>query len=126
MKPWQFAVVSLALLATTGCRSDPAVPILERELRRKEDEIYRLRGQLEEFQDCGTCQEVTSVVSSWQWESSTCETLGTEVLGATCQDAEGCAEDVVGLFLSAFAFSSPWRRRQVVWWWRARATCNGV
>ena len=24
MKPWLFAVVSLALLATTGCRSDPA------------------------------------------------------------------------------------------------------
>ena len=60
MKPWQFAVVSLALLATTGCRSDPAVPVLERELRRKEDEIYRLRGQLEEFQDCGSCQEVTT------------------------------------------------------------------
>jgi hypothetical protein len=59
MKPWQFAVVSLALVATTGCRSDPAVPLLERELRRKEDEIYRLRAQLEEFQDCGSCQVVT-------------------------------------------------------------------
>ena len=58
MKPWQFALVSLALLATTGCRSDPAVPVLERELRRKEDEIYRLRAALEEFQDCGSCQEV--------------------------------------------------------------------
>ncbi len=30
MKPWQFAVVGLALLATAGCRSDPAIPILER------------------------------------------------------------------------------------------------
>jgi hypothetical protein len=60
MKPWQFAVVSLALLATTGCRSDPAVPILERELRRKEDEIYCLRAKLEDLQDCGTCQEVTT------------------------------------------------------------------
>ena len=56
MKPWLFAVVSLALLATTGCRSDPAVPILERELRRKEDEIYRLRATLDEYQDCGSCQ----------------------------------------------------------------------
>jgi hypothetical protein len=60
MKPWQFAVVSLALLATAGCRSDPAVPILERELRHKEDEIYRLRAQLEEFQDCCTCQDVAA------------------------------------------------------------------
>jgi hypothetical protein len=31
-----------------------------------------------------------SLEGGWQWESSTCETLGTEVLGATCQDAEGC------------------------------------
>ena len=60
MKPWQFAVVSLALLATTGCRSDPAVPILERELRRKEDEIYRLRACLDEFQDCGSCQDAAA------------------------------------------------------------------
>jgi hypothetical protein len=60
MKPWQFAVVSLALLATTGCRSDPAVPILERELRRKEDEIYRLRASLDEFQDCGSCQNAAA------------------------------------------------------------------
>ena len=60
MKPWQFAVVSLALLMTTGCRSDPAVPILERELRRKEDEIYRLRATLEELQDCGSCSDVAA------------------------------------------------------------------
>jgi hypothetical protein len=60
MKPWQFAVVSLALLATTGCRSDPAVPILERELRRKEDEIYRLRATVEELQDCGSCQDAAA------------------------------------------------------------------
>ena len=44
MKPWQFALVGLALLATAGCRSDPAIPILERELRLQEDEIYRLRA----------------------------------------------------------------------------------
>lgn len=53
MKPWQFTVVALALLAIAGCRSDPAVPILERELRLKEDEIYRLRAAVEEFQDGG-------------------------------------------------------------------------
>ena len=47
MKPWQFAVVGLALLATAGCRSDPAVAILERQLRLQEDEIYRLRAPSE-------------------------------------------------------------------------------
>jgi hypothetical protein len=60
MKPWQFALVSFALLATTGCRSDPAVPILERELRRKEDEIYRLRATVDELQDCGSCQDAAA------------------------------------------------------------------
>jgi hypothetical protein len=53
MKPWQFAVVALALLATAGCRSDPAVPILERQLRLQEDEIYRLRAKVDDFQDGG-------------------------------------------------------------------------
>ncbi len=58
MKPWQFAVVGLALLATAGCRSDPAVAILERELRLKEDEIYRLRATVDEFQDSAqSCQD---------------------------------------------------------------------
>jgi hypothetical protein len=51
MKPWQFAVAALVLLATSGCRTDPAIPILERELRMKEDEIYRLRGTVEDLQD---------------------------------------------------------------------------
>ena len=58
MRTWQFAVVGLALLATAGCRSDPAVPILERELRLKEDEIYRLRAVVDEFQDsASSCPE---------------------------------------------------------------------
>jgi hypothetical protein len=57
MKPWQWIVVVLALLMTAGCRSDPAVPILERELRLKEDEIYRLRANLDDMQDCGSCQD---------------------------------------------------------------------
>lgn len=52
MKPWLFAVVGLALLASSGCRTDPAIPILERELRRKEDEIYRLRAKLGDMEDC--------------------------------------------------------------------------
>jgi len=52
MKSWQFVLVGLILLASSGCRSDPAIPILERELRLKEDEIYRLRSTIEDFQDC--------------------------------------------------------------------------
>jgi hypothetical protein len=51
MKSWQFAVLGLSLLATLGCRSDPAIPLLERELRHKEDEVYRLRGKVEDLQD---------------------------------------------------------------------------
>jgi hypothetical protein len=62
----------------------------------------------------------------WQWGSSVCETLDTNTLSATCQDAQRRAHDVLGLFLSAFAFSLPWRRRQVVWWWHAGATLDGV
>ena len=60
MKSWHFAVVALALLATAGCRSDPAIAVLERELRLKEDEIYRLRAAVEDLQDCGACQQQTS------------------------------------------------------------------
>jgi hypothetical protein len=52
MKPWHFAAVGLALLTTLGCRTDPAIPILEHELRLKEDEVYRLRGQIEDMQAC--------------------------------------------------------------------------
>ncbi len=47
MKPWNMALLGLTLLAIAGCRSDPAVPILERQLRLQEDEIYRLRAQLD-------------------------------------------------------------------------------
>ncbi len=51
MKTWHYAVVVLLLLATVGCRTDPNIAILERELRRKEDEIYRLRWAIEDLQD---------------------------------------------------------------------------
>jgi hypothetical protein len=51
MKPWQCLVVGLVTLTTAGCRVDPAIPILERQLRIKEDEIYRLRGTIEDLQD---------------------------------------------------------------------------
>ena len=51
MKLRTFAVLGLSLLATAGCRSDPAIPILERQLRLQEDEIYRLRATIDNMQD---------------------------------------------------------------------------
>jgi hypothetical protein len=59
MKPWLFVVVGLSFLATLGCRTDPAIPLLERELRLKDDEIYRLRRTVDEMQDCsgGRCTD---------------------------------------------------------------------
>lgn len=53
MKPWQLIVIALAFPAAAGCRTDPAIPILERQLRLQEDEIYRLRAKLEDFQEGG-------------------------------------------------------------------------
>ena len=50
MKTWQLAVMSLLWLALAGCRSDPEIARLEQDNRIKEDEIYRLRDQLEECQ----------------------------------------------------------------------------
>ena len=50
MKTWQIVLVALAALATAGCQADPNIALLERDLRRKEDEIYRLRDQLEDCQ----------------------------------------------------------------------------
>jgi len=57
MKTWQLIVTSLILLATAGCRSDPAVAILERELRLKEDEIYRLQATVEDLRDSQVCHD---------------------------------------------------------------------
>jgi hypothetical protein len=57
MKLWQFAAVGSVLLATTGCRCDPNIPILEREIRLKEDEIYRLRDRLRDLQECPSSED---------------------------------------------------------------------
>lgn len=57
MKTWHFAVVALLLPAIAGCRSDPNVAILERELRRKEDEIYRLKWAIEDLEDTSSCSD---------------------------------------------------------------------
>jgi hypothetical protein len=64
MKPWKTALAALVLLTIAGCRSDPAVPILERELRRKEDEIYRLRATLDDMQDCSVSSSDRAVNDS--------------------------------------------------------------
>jgi hypothetical protein len=50
MKAWPFAVVGLICLVAAGCRTDPGIVLLERELRIQEDEIYRLRGVVEDYQ----------------------------------------------------------------------------
>jgi hypothetical protein len=68
MKPWPLVVVGGALLAIAGCRSDPAIPILERQLRLQEDEIYRLRAALDQGQDCDSCSE--RVVGGPRWAPS--------------------------------------------------------
>lgn len=51
MKPWLLVALCLALPAIAGCRVDPAIPLLERELYRKEREINRLQWQIEDLQD---------------------------------------------------------------------------
>ena len=45
---WRIAIFFLAGLALVGCRTDPNVPVLERELRLQEDKIYQLEDQLAE------------------------------------------------------------------------------
>ena len=51
MRTWKFLVVALLPSVVAGCRADPNIVLLERQLRLQEDEIYRLRGQLEDYQD---------------------------------------------------------------------------
>ena len=50
MKSWQFTVVGVACLAMAGCLTDPSVAILTRQNRLLEDEVYRLRGIIEDCQ----------------------------------------------------------------------------
>lgn len=50
MKSWQFTVLGVACLAMAGCRTDPSIAILTRENRVLEDEVYRLRGIIEDYQ----------------------------------------------------------------------------
>ena len=62
MKSWPFTVVGLVCLVAAGCRTDPSITLLERELRIQEDEIYRLRGVVEDYQAAlRSCREDTGV-----------------------------------------------------------------
>ena len=63
MKTRQIILLGAVLLTAIGCRTNPAIPILERQLRLQEDEIYRLRAKLEGCMDddcsCGSRWEST-------------------------------------------------------------------
>ncbi len=50
MKLWQFALAPLACLAVAGCRTNPNITLLERELRLQEDKIYALQECVEDHQ----------------------------------------------------------------------------
>lgn len=49
MKGSLLAALLAAIVALTGCRTDPRIALLERELREQEDEIYRLEAELEDY-----------------------------------------------------------------------------
>ena len=58
MKPWQLAVLGLALLLIAGCRSDPNVAVLERDNYRLAQEVRHLRWQIDDLQDAiNSCPE---------------------------------------------------------------------
>ena len=62
MRTWKFLVAGLLLAAAAGCQTDPNILMLERELRAQEDEIYRLRAQLEDYHDVMQSGAVPAVV----------------------------------------------------------------
>jgi hypothetical protein len=55
MKTPPLAVAGLICLALAGCRTDPTVTLLERQNRLLEDEVYRLRGVVQDYEE-GTTQ----------------------------------------------------------------------
>jgi hypothetical protein len=50
MKAWQWIVVAAALLPVSGCKVDPNITLLERELRLQEDKIYQMNEAIEDQQ----------------------------------------------------------------------------
>lgn len=51
MRIWYAALVVLCCMSSVGCRTSQHVAALQRDNRLKEDEIYRLRWQLEDYQE---------------------------------------------------------------------------
>ena len=64
MKTWPFAAVVLFSLVVAGCRTDPSIMMLERQNRTLEDENYRLRGLLQDFESGGTTVASTKSVDA--------------------------------------------------------------
>ncbi|MGD0517099.1 MAG: hypothetical protein ABSA26_06140 [Thermoguttaceae bacterium] len=58
MKTPPLAVAGLICLALAGCRTDPTVTLLERQNRLLEDEVYRLRGVIQDNEE-GMTQNCT-------------------------------------------------------------------
>ena len=50
MKSWRLALLGLVPLLIAGCRSDPAIALLERDNYRKDQEIRHLKWQIDDMQ----------------------------------------------------------------------------
>lgn len=59
MKTSPLAVVGLICMALAGCRTDPSITLLERQNRLLEDEVYRLRGAIQDFEEGGAPVDCT-------------------------------------------------------------------
>ncbi len=51
MKKSPLAVAGLFCLVLAGCRTDPSITLLERQNRMLEDEVYRLRGVIQDYEE---------------------------------------------------------------------------
>jgi len=69
MKTRHFVVLAAVCLASVGCRVDPRIAMLERQNRLLEDEIYRLRWELEDCQGKGTACRASGGDQSARLES---------------------------------------------------------
>ena len=50
MKPWPVSVLLAGCLSLAGCRTNPNIVLLERELRLQEDRIYQLEDCVDEYE----------------------------------------------------------------------------
>ena len=51
MKIWRIVVLGLLGLAGAGCQNDPTIAMLEHDNRKKEWEIIRLRGRVQDLEE---------------------------------------------------------------------------